>query len=129
MRISSVIRQYKRAIYDCSAKSHGLYEIQYLKLSQDDRKLASAITGRLACKRIIDRKDFATSKLSTTLDERSTALILKKIIMHSRRRHLDAYLPLLTKISRKEDIYKDTGSCPREVIRGIKRCIEAGALK
>ena len=93
MRISSVIRQYKRAIYDCSAKSYGLYECLYLKLSNDDRRVVSAITGRLACRRMIDRKDFFARKTVAQLDDRSTALILKKMILNSRASPLPGSKP------------------------------------
>jgi len=129
MRISKTIRAYSRAIQDGSAKSYGLYEIFYFNLGQKDKILASAIVGRLACRKMLSRRQLSDRKNTTTSSDRADCAAILEMIKNSQSRHLDSYIPLLKKISLNQDIYEDCGSSPVEIIRGIKRCIQSGALR
>tara|TARA_R100000655_G_scaffold109140_1_gene162824 strand:+ start:1652 stop:2041 length:390 start_codon:yes stop_codon:yes gene_type:complete len=129
MRISKAIRAYSRAIQDASAKSYGIYEICYFNLDQKDKILASAIVSRLACRKILSRRQLSDRKNTTTSSDRADCVAILEIINNSQSNHLKSYIPLLKKISLNQDIYEDCGSSPIEIIRGIKRCIQSGALR
>lgn len=129
MRISKTIQAYNRMLTDSSESNQGVYGLRYMKLSRDDKILASAIVSRIAARKLFRRRELDQSKRGVSWETRCDAIILVSMIKASRNKEMKCYIPVLKKIASNKDIYNEVGACGYEVVRGLKRGVESGVLR
>lgn len=143
MNISETIHAYKDMLMNPSKLRESVYFDRFGKLHSKDKNLAIKIQARIAAEIEIQggempdtpitkiarmRNEMYLQKSAVDADVIADAIVLISKIKCDESERMRPYLPILREIVSNRDIYLSCGSCPREIVRGLKRCLQAGVL-